>query len=314
MDLSETYANSEVTSLDHFPEELVELYSADDALYGIPKDYDTIALWYNKTLFDAAGVAYPDETWTWDTMLEAAQTLTDPDNGVYGILAPLNRQEGYHNFIFQNGGYVLSDDKTESGFRLDETIEAVQWYADLSVKHGVSPTQSQFADNTNLSFFQSGRGAMGFFGSWMTGEMANNDYTAANADVAPLPKGKQAATVFNGLANSVAASTENEEAALKFVEFLGTEEAMRLQGENGAAIPAYEGTDESFVNAYSQFNIQVYVDQMENAYIKPYSKETARWEDVENNALMSVFDGKASVADVAADIVAGVEEVLASEK
>ena len=98
------------------------------------------------------------------------------------------------------------------------------------------------------------------------------------------------------------------------MEFLGTEEAMRLQGENGAAIPAYEGTDESFVNAYSQFNIQVYVDQMENAYIKPYSKETARWEDVENNALMSVFDGKASVADVAADIVAGVEEVLASEK
>ena len=55
---------------------------------------------------------------------------------------------------------------------------------------------------------------MGFFGSWTTGEMANNDYTAANADVAPLPKGKQAATVFNGLANSVAASTENEEAAL----------------------------------------------------------------------------------------------------
>ena len=294
MDLSETYANSEVTSLDHFPEELVELYSADDAVYGIPKDYDTIGLWYNKTLFDAAGIAYPDETWTWDTMLEAAQKLNDPDNGVYGILAPLNRQEGYHNFIFQNGGYVLSDDKTESGFRLDEAIEAVQWYADLSVKYGVSPTQSQFAENSNMSFFQSGRGAMGFFGSWTTGEMANNDYTAANADVAPLPKGKQAATVFNGLANSVAASTENEEAALKFVEFLGTEE--------------------TFVAAYSQFNMQVYVDQMENAYIKPYSTETARWEDIENTALMSVFDGKASVADVAADIVAGVEEVLANEK
>ncbi|MFZ2506696.1 MAG: hypothetical protein WAX03_10765, partial [Trichococcus flocculiformis] len=82
--------------------------------------------------------------------LEAAQKLNDPDNGVYGILAPLNRQEGYHNFIFQNGGYVLSDDKTESGFRLDETIEAVQWYADLSVKHGVSPTQSQFAEKYKL--------------------------------------------------------------------------------------------------------------------------------------------------------------------
>jgi len=314
MDLTETYADSEIASLDNFPEELVELYSTEDAVYGIPKDYDTIAMWYNKTLFDEAGIAYPDETWTWDTLLETAQALNDPDNGVYGVLAPLNRQEGYHNFIFQNGGYVLSDDKTESGFRLDETIEAVQWYADLSVKHGVSPTQSQFAENTNLSFFQSGRGAMGFFGSWMTGEMANNDYTAANADVAPLPKGDQAATLFNGLANAVAASTENEEASLKFVEFLGSEEAMRLQGENGAAIPAYKGTEETFVAAYSQFNMQVYVDQMENAYIKPYSNDTARWEDVENSALMSVFDGEKSVKEVAPEIVTGVEEILANEK
>ena len=53
---------------------------------------------------------------------------------------------------------------------------------------------------------------------------------------------------------------------------------------------------------------------MENAYIKPYSAETARWEDIENNALMPVFNGEASVADVAADIVSGVEEVLANEK
>lgn len=313
MDLSETYENSQIASLDNFPEDLVELYSSEEGLYGIPKDYDTIGLWYNKTLFDEAGVAYPDDSWTWDDLLAAAQKLNDPENGVYGILAPLNRQEGYHNFIFQNGGYVISEDKTQSGFRLDETIEAVQWYADLSVKHGVSPTQSQFAENTNLSFFQSGRGAMGFFGSWMTGEMANNEYTAANADVAPLPEGKQEATIFNGLANSVSANTKSKEAALKFVEFLGTEEAMILQGENGAAIPAYIGTEDSFVQAYSQFNMQAYVDQLEDGVIKPYSAETVRWEDIENNALMPVFNGEKSVKEVAPEIVSGVEAILANE-
>lgn len=313
MDLSETYENSQIVSLDNFPEDLVELYSSEEGLYGIPKDYDTIGLWYNKTLFDEAGVAYPDDSWTWDDLLAAAQKLNDPENGVYGILAPLNRQEGYHNFIFQNGGYVISEDKTQSGFRLDETIEAVQWYADLSVKHGVSPTQSQFAENTNLSFFQSGRGAMGFFGSWMTGEMANNEYTAANADVAPLPEGKQEATIFNGLANSVSANTKSKEAALKFVEFLGTEEAMILQGENGAAIPAYIGTEDSFVQAYSQFNMQAYVDQLEDGVIKPYSAETVRWEDIENNALMPVFNGEKSVKEVAPEIVSGVEAILANE-
>jgi len=313
MDLNEVMENSESVSVDQFPEELVELYTVEDQLLGVPKDYDTIGLWYNKALFDEAGLEYPSEDWTWDDLLVAAKELTDEEAGVYGVLAPPGRQEGYHNFIYQNNGYVLSEDKTQSGFREDETIEAVQWYADLIVEHGVSPTPSQFADNSNLTFFQSGRGAMGFFGSWMTAEMANNEYTAENADVAPLPQGETEATIFNGLANSISASTEHPEEAQLFLEFLSSEEAMRIQGEHGSAIPALEGTDVSFTEAYPQFNTQVFIDQMENAVIKPYSKFTTRWENVEHEQLIPVFTGEATVEEVADDIVVQVEEILASE-
>lgn len=313
MDLNEVTENSELFSLNQFPDELTELYSTEDQLLGIPKDYDTIGLWYNKALFDEAGLDYPTDDWTWEDMLTAAEELTDEEAGVYGVLAPLNRQEGYHNFIHQNGGYVLSDDKMQSGFREDETIEAVQWYADLSVEHGVSPTGNQFADNSNMTFFQSGRGAMGFFGSWMTGQMLENEYTAENADVAALPQGQEAATLFNGLANSVSAFTDHPEAAQAFVEFVSSEEAMMIQGEHGSAIPALEGTDTTFAEAYPDFNTQVFIDQMDNAVIKPYTKFTTRWENVETEELIPVFAGDVTVEEVAEDIVSRVEEILESE-
>ncbi|SFC09358.1 multiple sugar transport system substrate-binding protein [Alkalibacterium subtropicum] len=314
MDVTDLADESETLNMADFPEELVELYTTEnDELLGVPKDYGNIGLWYNKTLFDEAGLDYPDEDWTWDDLLENAEILTDVENDVYGVLAPLNREEGYHNFIHQNGGYVISEDKTTSGFREDETVEAVQWYADLSVEHGVSPTVGQFADNSNLSFFQSGRAAMGFFGSWMISQLAENEYTNENVDVAPMPAGTEEAVIYNGLANSISAFTDYPEEARQFLEFLSSEEAMIIQGEYGSAIPALSGTDTSFLEAYPQFNIQAYLDQMEYAVIKPYSKYTARWEDVENQALIPVFEGEATVEEVSETIITGVEEVLESE-
>ncbi|OJF92775.1 sugar ABC transporter substrate-binding protein [Alkalibacterium sp. 20] len=315
MDISDLPNESDTLSMDDFPEELVQVYTTENGeILGVPKDYGNIGLWYNKTLFDEAGLDYPNDEWTWDDLLENAKALTDLENNIYGVLAPLIREEGYHNFIYQNGGHVLSEDKTTSGFREDETKEAVQWYADLSVEHGVSPTVGQFADNTNLTFFQSGRAAMGFFGSWMISQLAENEYTNEHVDVAPLPTGTQDAVIYNGLANSVSDFTDHPDQARKFLEFLSSEKAMIIQGEYGSAIPALNGTDESFLDAYPQFNTQIYLDQMDNAVIKPYSKFTARWEDAENQELIPVFEGKATVEEVSESIISRVEDVLESEQ
>ncbi|MFQ9480465.1 MAG: extracellular solute-binding protein [Oscillospiraceae bacterium] len=46
-------------------------------MYGVPKDKDTVCLVYNKEMFDQAGVAYPDENWTWDDLTEASQKIYD---------------------------------------------------------------------------------------------------------------------------------------------------------------------------------------------------------------------------------------------
>lgn len=79
LDLTDYIAQSADVDLSKYPQGLNDIYSLDGKQYAIPKDYDTIALWYNKTLFDEAGISYPDETWTWDTLKEAAKKLTKPD-------------------------------------------------------------------------------------------------------------------------------------------------------------------------------------------------------------------------------------------
>lgn len=298
--------------LSKYPEGLVELYSLDNKNYAIPKDFDTVGLWYNKTLFDQAGISYPDETWTWDTLLEASKKLTNKDAGVYGFGAVLNEHEGYYNFIYQNGGEVLTDGKTKSGYHMPETVEAMQWYVDLSLKEEVSPKQDQFAENSPAALFESGKIAMGLFGSWMTAEFASNEYTSQNCNLTVIPKGKQEATIYNGLGNSISAKTKNKEAAVKFVEFLGSEEAQKIQADKGSAISAYEGTADTWINAAPNLNLQAYIDMLEYGKIKPYTTEvdTAKWEKAQNDILKKAFAGEISVSDACSQLATEVDNIL----
>ena len=94
-------------------------------------------------------------------------------------------------------------------------------------------------DTEPVSLFESGRVAMYFTGSWNAIRFANNEYTKDRVDVAVLPKGKERAVIIHGLSNVIAANTKHPEEAWKFVEFLGSREAMEIQAKTGTVIPAY---------------------------------------------------------------------------
>ncbi len=69
LDLTDYVEKSEKIKLDNYPEEISDIYIADDGrVLGVPKDVGTSALWFNKTMFDEAGIEYPDETWTWEKL------------------------------------------------------------------------------------------------------------------------------------------------------------------------------------------------------------------------------------------------------
>ena len=161
-------------------------------------------------------------------------------DGVYGFAAPLNVQEGFWNTMYQNDGYVLKDNK--SGYDIQASQEAIQWWVDLSLKEKVSPTQKDFDEVEPFSMFTSEKVAMIQLGSWMVGGIEENPEFAKKIGVTYLPKGKKQATIYNGLAYAAAANTKNPEMVKKFLEFLASEKANKIQSEKVAAIPAYEGT------------------------------------------------------------------------
>ena len=297
----------------NYVETVTNIYKRDGKYYAVPKDYDTIALFYNKELFDKAGIAYPDATWTWDTMLEAAEKMTDAENGVYGLLGPLQNHQGYYNLIHQNGGRVITDDH-KSGFDMPETIEAVQFWYDLSHKYGVSPTNAQFEDIGFDTMFSNGKAAMSLMGSWKVVMMEQSDVIKGKYDVAVLPAGKvNATTMLNGLGHAVSASSEHVDAAIEFVKFMGSKEANEFQGSFGAVIPAYLGTEAIFGEKYPQLNTDAFYQMAEYSTQLPATKSKSSWEKAEKDIARRIFAEEISVEEGCRQIAEKVNEILAND-
>ncbi len=277
-----------------YPEGVTNLYVYNGVHYAIPKDYDTIALAYNKEIFDAAGEPYPDDTWDWAKLREVAIKLTNKEKGIYGFGVPNTDQSGYHNFIYQNGGYVIKDGV--SGYKLPETQEAVQFYADLLLKDGVSPTPESFTDMDENDQFCAGKLAMLNVGSWMMSSYTQNELINGKFDLTVLPKGKVRASIYNGLGYAGAATTKYPEVVKDFLAFCGTEEANILQAKAKAAIPAYKGTEHYFTDQFD-FNIKCYSDMIEYGVQSPFSAKKSLWYDAQTEMMTSVLSGQATVAD-----------------
>ncbi|MGH3383572.1 MAG: ABC transporter substrate-binding protein [Nocardioidaceae bacterium] len=293
-----------------YPKALVDLYSLDGRLFGLPKDFDTIGLWYNKTLFDAAGVSYPDESWTWEKFKDAAAKLSDKDEGTFGVTAALEGQQDFYNTIFQAGGFVVSEDGKSSGYDDPATIDGLRFWTDL-IKSGSSPSLQQMTDTLPLQWFESGKTAMFYGGSWNAAEFKKNEYTADKVDVAPLPRGQEQAVVIHGLANVISAKTEHPDAAWKFLKYLGSKEAATTQAETGTVIPAYEGTQQAWVDASPNYDLKVFLDAADYAKPLPVSKNTAAWNDDEAKYLTEAWAGRIDVADAAAKIAEAMDADLA---
>lgn len=261
--------------LANFAAPLVEMYRWDGHQYGIPRDFDTIALFYNRDIFDAAGIAYPDDTWTWETFRTVAEQLTDPDAGIWGAGLQTSWQENYYNFIFQNGGRLLNDDLTRCEVGAPEASEAFVYLAGFFADELTPSIAIQQSNPVADTLFPAGVVGMMPGGSFRAGTYGAAD---ASIDVAPLPMGKQRATVTHGLANVIWANGSNPGAALEFVKWLASADAETILGESGATIPAYAGLQEPWLAANPDMNLQVFVDALDYAQKVPDPPSGFEWQ------------------------------------
>ena len=274
-----------------YPAGVTALYTFNDAHLAVPKDYDTIALAYNKEIFDAAGVAYPDDTWDWAKLKEVATQLTDAEKGIWGFGAPNDEQSGFLNMIYQNEGFAY--DGTACGYNTEATKEAMKFWVSFQ-EDGVSPSQAQFAEIGNDDRFMAGQLAMVFVGSWNMSAYTNSP-VAGKFDLCVLPKGKTRASIYNGLGYAGAATTKYPEVVKSFIAFCGTEEANILQAQNKAAIPAYAGTEHYFSDLFTDINIKCYPEMIEYGVQYPFSPNKSLWKGTVDDLMGEIYAGTKTV-------------------
>jgi multiple sugar transport system substrate-binding protein len=295
-----------------YPKPLVDLFNYKGHQYGLPKDFDTIGLWYNKSLFDAAGVAYPTDKWSWKDVQDAAAKLTNKTTGVYGIAAPQNRQEGFYNTVAQAGGSIISSNGKKSGYSDPKTQAGLQYWADF-VKNGESPTPAQFADTEAVAQFENGKVAMYYGGSFYANRFYTNAALRAKVDVTVLPKGDKRATVINGLQNVGYNKSKHPEQLKKFLLFLGGKEAAKIQAATGAVIPAYKNTQQGWVDSMPEFHLQSFLDEIPYSVVYPVSANTAVWNKFEDDDLAPAWDGSSTVKAAADKLAQQMNEALKAE-
>jgi len=234
MDLSPmAAANPEI--IDRYYPLAYEAFSLDGVQYGLPASFSNVVLFYNKELFNAAGVEYPAAEWTWAEELAAAQKLTNAEAGVWGEFSPIQFWEFYKT-VAQNGCSVLSADRTTVTINEPGCVEALTWMIDKINTYGISPTDAEMAGVSDGDLFKQGKLAMIRTGIWMFSSFADAPFAW---DIALEPGNTQKAHHFFSNGVAIAATTPNAEAAWKWAEFLtSSPEAAEIRVAASWELPA----------------------------------------------------------------------------
>jgi multiple sugar transport system substrate-binding protein len=278
--------------------------------YGVPWALQSTAIFYNKALFDQAGVAYPSDRWTWDDFVDAARRLTKPgvdaNSTIWGAADQGGRNYQWVNALLATfGGAILKADYTECVLTATAALAGLEFRAAWGPKLGIAPNQPGGASGQ----FTNGTIAMATSGSWFVANVKRNTNSrllTANVpwDVAPVPRGRvRRAALAHELGVGIPAGVRHVDASWAAVRYLTSQAALRPFGRIGRIIPPErslwpdaapaDGAPASFKRAF--------VDVWDEITIEP--PFVPRWPDVEaawQEELDKVWTGERPVKDGAA--------------
>jgi multiple sugar transport system substrate-binding protein len=300
-----------------YPQTL-EAYKTPDGMYGLPRDFQTIALFYNKDMFDAAGVAYPTADWTYDDLRNAAKqlTITDSDGKVtqFGIYSDLWDMELiWSEAIWAYGGDVINADHTKTLIGDPQALQAWQLFHDMMFVDKSWPntnTASEYGDDP----FLAGVAAMTTIGHWAVPGYSEVSF---KWDVAPMPKGPAGqATSVNSAGFVIGKASKNPDAAFEFLKYVLSEPAQTRLAELGFACPVLESVAQSdaFLKQSTPIDHKVFLDSLAFAHMKPVFKGYDEWSSAIGDGMADVWTGDAELVPTLDAAVKAADEVLANNK
>jgi multiple sugar transport system substrate-binding protein len=276
---------------------LLEAYQTDGTQYALPSSFSDVVLYYNKDLFDAAGLDYPTNDWTWADEKAAAEALTDQAAGVWGDHQPVSFYE-FYKALAQTGGEFLDADGTSAAFNSPEGIEAATWLVEKSGT--VMPTieQGQGTPDFDTNLFKDGKLGMMHTGIWVFGAVADVPF---GWDIAVEPGNTQQASAVFSNAVGVSATSEHQAAAAKWAEFLTSSDAMvDVRLNSGWELPPI--SDDAKLATYltkgAPANRQAVFDSLNGIALPPVVAEgQTEMQDIVGEELVEAQAGRKSVED-----------------
>ena len=289
LDLTDYVAEKNI-DMSQYYEGIVNLYTRSDGkIFALPKDHDTIALLYNKAIFDKYGVDYPTDDWTWEDMYEAAKKITEAGaaDGVYGLaLNTSNNQDGWYNVVYDYGAQVITDDHKGTTIGSEAGKAAMEMVRKLLT---VGAPQSVVAETGTDSLFQSDKVAMITQGSWMINSFYkaehHDDYFWAALPYADVNGNGQCDdgerwSCYNGLGWAASAGVEHPDECKSLIEYFCSVEPQKKQAELGVTMAGIKAISDEFANAFPGMDVSAFIKaESFNLYFRPYTRNTVIWED-----------------------------------
>jgi multiple sugar transport system substrate-binding protein len=290
-------------------------------LYALPRDMSNVILYYNKDLFDAAGVEYPTDDWDWNDLLAAAQELTIDKDGDGQIdqwgFAVNNTVWVWVGFVWANGGRALSVDRRECLLEEPEAVEALKFYFDLQTEHGVSPPPGALPEQGWAGDWMLTQStAMGLFGPWFRPSMVGNE-NQFRWDVAYPPKspntGNRGSVVYTDQW-SIYSGSEVAEDAWDFIKFLTSKQSQEMWTELIGArsiSPVKEVAETDAWLHYGDSTGEIILDSLSFSWAPPVNFGNANEaENIWDQEFGLVIAGEATVEEAVASICEQIGPVL----
>ena len=241
--------------------------TCEGKVLGIPALIDNLALVYNKTLFDDAGLDYPTADWTWDDFRAAAEALTDPQIKQFGFSYPMDASEDtvwhYDPLLWQNGGSILTEDQTQAAFNSAEGVEALELLTGMAVDD-----ESVFLDIQNSAYtdvFNSGRIGMLVTGPWDLPSFPDVDY---GVEVLPGFEGDHQTIAGPDMWSVFDNGNGRAQAALQFLQWFTAPQQVQTEDLATGHLPIRLSVaqDESFLADFGEAwpGVDVFAENLTN--------------------------------------------------
>jgi multiple sugar transport system substrate-binding protein len=335
------YIARDGVNLDQYLPGLADLWvGQDDRRYGLPKDWDTIAMAYNSAFLADAGLS-PEEVSnaTWNpsdggTFEDIIARLSVDENGVRGDEAgfdpanvavyglsfdnPSNSASGqtsWGNFARSLGFELLADGNpwgTDYQFDDPRLAETLDWFARMIEAGYVTP----LADLQGIGFtemFGAGQVALAINGSWAISGLVATE--GIEVGFAPLPEGPEGRwSIYNGLADSITAGTENPDEAWEWVKFLGSADCQNIVGEHAVVFPAIPESLEIGEQARQEAGLDVtafltYLDA-QTTFLHPVTTNFDQVTQAVGAAVDEILLGERPAAEALADAQQQVDQIM----